>query len=162
MLGDEQKAWFKQQLLDAKGKYPVVFWVNTGPWIDEAGVGKDTWGGFTTERRELADFIAENDVTGLVMLAGDAHMLAADDGSNSDFSSAGGGGFPVLHAAPLDKRGGYKGGPYSEGYVAASGQFGFVTVEDVGGDSITVTFSGRNYEGEQVLAYSFTVPVTAN
>jgi hypothetical protein len=162
MLGEEQKAWFKQQLLDAKGKYPVIFWINSGPWIDEAAPGKDTWGGFTTERRELADFIAENEISGLAMLSGDAHMIAADDGTNSDFSSSGDGGFPVLHAGPLDKRGGVKGGPYSEGTSAASGQFGLITVEDSGGESVTVTFSGRNYKGDEVLSYTFTVPATAS
>jgi alkaline phosphatase D len=162
MLGEEQKAWFKQQLLDAKGKYPVIFWINSGPWIDQAAPGKDTWGGFTTERQELADFIAENDISGLAMLSGDAHMIAADDGTNSDFSSSGDGGFPVLHVGPLDRRGGVKGGPYSEGTSAVSGQFGLITVEDSGGESVTVTFSGRNYKGDEVLSYTFTVPASAS
>ncbi len=157
MLGDAQKAWFKQQLLDAQGVYPVIVWINSGPWIDAAGVGSDTWGGFTTERRELADFIAGNDIQGLLMLSGDAHSLAIDDGTNSDFSTDGGGGFPVFHAAPLDKHGGLKGGPYSEGTSADSGQFGLVDIEDDGGDTITVTLSGQNYQGEEVLRYQYTV-----
>jgi hypothetical protein len=158
MLGEAQKAWFKQQLLDANGEYPVIIWVNSGPWIDAAGVGKDTWGGFTTERRELADFIADNQIEGLLMLSGDAHMVAIDDGTHSDFSTKGGGGFPVLHAAPLDKRGSVKGGPYSEGTSAESGQFGLVTVDDDGGSTVTVTLSGRNYEGREIAGYTFTVP----
>jgi phosphodiesterase/alkaline phosphatase D-like protein len=158
MLGEEQKAWFKQQLLDAKGVYPVVVWVNSGPWIDEAGAGKDSWGGFTTERRELADFIVENDIQGVVMLSGDAHSVAIDDGTNSDFSTSGEGGFPVMHAAPLDKRGGTKGGPYSEGVFAASGQFGLMTVEDEGGPTVTVTLAARNYLGDEIVSYTYTVP----
>ncbi|HEX5166783.1 MAG TPA: metallophosphoesterase family protein, partial [Thermomicrobiales bacterium] len=81
MLGDAQTEWFKQQLLDARGRYPVIVWVNSGPWIDAAGAGKDTWGGFTTERRELANFIADNQIQGLLMVSGDAHSLAIDDGS---------------------------------------------------------------------------------
>jgi phosphodiesterase/alkaline phosphatase D-like protein len=157
MLGDAQKEWFKQQLLEANGRYPVIVWVNSGPWIDAAGAGKDTWGGFTTERRELADFIAANQIQGLLMVSGDAHALAIDDGTNSDFSTDGTGGFPVFHAAPLDKHAGLKGGPYSEGTSAASGQFGLVSIGDDGGDTITVTLSGQNYKGEEVLRYEYTV-----
>jgi hypothetical protein len=161
MLGDAQKAWFKQELLDARGRYPVIVWVNSGPWIDAAGEGKDTWGGFSTERRELADFITEQQISGLVMLSGDAHAIAIDDGTNSDFSTNGGGGFPVFHAAPLDKHGSVKGGPYSEGTSTRSGQFGIVTVDDTGGDSVTVTLSGRDYTGQELVGYRFTVPAGA-
>src|SRR5204863_5727021 len=38
MLGATQKAWFKKELLSAKGKYPLIFWVSTVPWIGNAGV----------------------------------------------------------------------------------------------------------------------------
>jgi phosphodiesterase/alkaline phosphatase D-like protein len=158
MLGEVQKTWLKQQLLDANETYPVIVWVSSGPWIDAAGTGKDSWGGFATERRELADFVAAHDIQGLVMLSGDAHMTAIDDGTNSDYSTGGGGGFPVMHAAPLDKRGGVKGGPYSEGTSADSGQFGLVTVDDDGGPAVTVSLSGRNYRGEEIMRYTFTVP----
>lgn len=159
MLGEAQKAWFKAQLLDANEQYPVIVWVNSGPWIDPAGVGKDTWGGFAAERRELSDFIVEHDIQGLVMLSGDAHAVAIDDGTHSDYSTNGGGGFPVMHAAPLDKHGGVKGGPYSEGVYAESGQFGLVTVTDDGGNAVTVTLSGRSYTGQELVSYTFTVVV---
>jgi hypothetical protein len=45
------------------------------------------------------------------------HALAADDGTNSDYSSAGmpPGGFPVLQSSPLANHGSTKGGPFSEG-----------------------------------------------
>lgn len=159
MLGAEQKEWFKSELLAAKGRYPLIVWVNADPWIDEAGPGKDTWGGYATERTELANFIAGNEITGLVMLSGDAHMLAIDDGTNSDYSDEGGAGFPVMHAAPLDRRGSVKGGPYSEGTYPESGQFGLMTVTDDGGGTIEVTWTGRNYQDEEVVGYSFRVPV---
>src|SRR5439155_5641939 len=38
MMGAKQKAWFKQELLSANGKYPLIFWVSTVPWIGQAGV----------------------------------------------------------------------------------------------------------------------------
>jgi phosphodiesterase/alkaline phosphatase D-like protein len=157
MLGVQQKEWLKSELLAARDRYPLIVWVNPDPWIDPAGAGKDTWGGYDTERREIADFIAENDITGVLMLSGDAHMLAIDDGTNSDFSASGGAGFPVFHAAALDKHGRVKGGPYSEGAYPGSGQFGLVQVDDDGGSEITVTFSGKNWKSEEIVGYSFTV-----
>jgi phosphodiesterase/alkaline phosphatase D-like protein len=159
MLGAEQKAWFKHELLAANGTFPVIVWVNTDPWIVPASEGGDGWGGYATERRELADFIADNDIRGLMMLSGDAHMLAIDDGTNSDYATNGGGGFPVFHAAALDRRGSLKGGPYSEGAHPGGGQFGLMTVNDTGGSTIEIVWSGRNWKGEEVISYSFTVRV---
>jgi hypothetical protein len=85
------------------------------------------------------------------MLGGDAHMVAIDDGSHAE------GGFPVMHAGALDRPGSKKGGPYSEGAVPGAGQFGLVTVLDDGGPTVRVELSGRNYKGEEILAYGFTV-----
>jgi phosphodiesterase/alkaline phosphatase D-like protein len=161
LLGARQKEWFKAELLAAKGRYPLIVWVNPVPWIDSAGAGKDNWGGYDTERREIADFIAENNIEGILMLSGDAHMLAIDDGTNSDYSASGGAGFPVFHAAALDRQGSSKGGPYSEGTHPGGGQFGFVTVEDDGGSEINVKLSGRNWKSEELIRYSFTVPAPA-
>lgn len=157
MLGADQLAWFKQLLLDANGAYPLIVWVNPDPWIAEAAPGADTWGGYATERRAIADFIADNNIEGLAMLSGDAHMLAIDDGTNSDYSSEGSGGFPVMHAAPLDKHSSLKGGPYSEGTSLASGQFGLMTVTD-NGTTVDVEWSGRNYKDEELLRYEFSLP----
>lgn len=157
MLGARQLDWFEQQLLAADGTYPLIIWVNSVPWISAGSPGGDDWGGYTAERARIADFLVANDIDGLVMLSGDAHMVAIDDGTNSDFSSAGTDGFPVLHAAALDRPGHVKGGPYSEGSYPGSGQFGVVEVIDDGGDEITVELSGRSYEDETLVSYRFSV-----
>lgn len=157
MLGAEQLAWLKRELLAAKDRYPVIVWVNADPWIDAAGEGKDSWGGYASERQEVADFIAERNIRGLVMLSGDAHMLAIDAGTNSDYSAAGGAGFPVMHAAALDRHGKVKGGPYSEGAFPGSGQFGLMTLTDDGGPNIEISWSGRNWKDEEVVGHAFTL-----
>jgi alkaline phosphatase D len=157
MLGEEQKDWFKQALLDANGTYPVIFWVNTQPWIVEQEGDAKGWGLYGTEREEIATFIAENQITGLSILSGDAHMLAIDDGSNNDYAQNGGASFPVFHAAALDRGGSEKGGPYSEGAYPGTGQFGLVTVQDDGGNEIEVIWSGRNEDNEEIVGYRFMV-----
>ncbi|MFQ5556976.1 MAG: alkaline phosphatase D family protein [Acidimicrobiales bacterium] len=159
MLGSQQRAWFERELLDADEKYPLIVWVNPVPWISESRPGADDWGGYATERAEIADFIADNDIDGLVMLAGDAHMVAIDDGTNSDYSTGGGAAFPVMHAAALDRPGEVKGGPYSEGAVPGGGQFGVLEVNDAGGSTIEVTLSGRDWRNAELISHRFTVPV---
>jgi hypothetical protein len=89
-------------------------------------------------------------------------MIAADDGTNSDYSTSGFGGFPVFHAAALDRHGSAKGGPYSEGSFPGGGQFGLITVTDTGGATIDVAFSGRTWENDEVVSYGFSVPAQSS
>lgn len=156
MLGSAQKEWFKQKLISLEGVYPLKVWVNTLPWIGTTG--DDGWHLYTNERRELANFIKDNGITGLCMVSGDAHMLAIDNGTNSDYATGGGAGFPVFHAAALDQSGSVKGGPYSHGAYPGRGQFGLMTVFDSGGAFITVEWRGLTSTNAQRVAYSFTVP----
>jgi hypothetical protein len=37
MLGAKQKEWFKQQLLEARDRHPLIFWVSSVPWIGTVG-----------------------------------------------------------------------------------------------------------------------------
>lgn len=196
MLGTAQKQWFKSELLAAKGKYPVVFWVSTVPWLGDQGTNyypvpighsgfahhrnlpplpisqgrvftfgasrpppEDHWSLFSTERREIADFVKENRITGLIIIHGDAHMLAADNGSNADYATGGGAPIPVIAAAPLDQGASIKGGPYSQGiYKAPRGEgcFGLVRVLEQPG-KIRVIYSGRNHLNFEKVALDFEV-----
>jgi phosphodiesterase/alkaline phosphatase D-like protein len=155
MLGERQKDWLKQELLAASGTYPVIVWVNSQPWISITGPDGDGWGPFATEREEIATFIVENGIGNLVMLSGDAHMLAIDDGTNNTYGPGGGAGFPVFHAAALDRDGSVKGGPYSEGTYPGPGHFGVMTVHDEGGDGVEITWSGQNKDGEELVRHRF-------
>lgn len=195
MMGDSQKAWFKQQLLDAKGKYPLICWMSSVPWLGVKGtnyypfikgddhgffpyslllksgsytnkvkpaVEEDHWCVFSTERREIADFVKTNQIHGLCILNGDSHMLAADDGSHGDFATQGGAPIPVMCAAPLDQTPSIKGGPYSQGIYRVKrdeGCYGLLDINDRG-DSIEVSFSGRNNKDEEKVSLRFSVPAT--
>jgi alkaline phosphatase D len=147
MMSAGQDAWLRAQLLDAKGKYPLVFWVSSVPWNGAASEA-DRWQGYPAHRTEIADFIKTNGITGVCVLAGDAHMVGIDDGTNSDFATGGGAPLRVFQAGPLANHGSYKGGPYSHGGNADSPpdgrlyHFGLVEVQD-DGRVITVHWSGR-------------------
>jgi len=153
VLGPEQLDWFLNELTASLEAYPVVVWVNSMPWITETEEDADHWGGYSFERARIAEVIARVGSEGLVMLAGDAHMLAIDDGSNSSFVSDGSGAFPVMQAAALDRNGSTKGGPYSEGTFPGGGQFGLMTIVD-NGDELLIELSGLDWTGTEIVSLS--------
>jgi len=154
MLGADQIQWLIDELISASQTHALVVWGNPVPWIVEPREGGDSWSGFPDERLRIADALASAGVDNLVMLSGDAHIVALDDGTNSDYSTDRVGGFPVLHAAALDRPGGAKGGPYTQGPVEGGGQYGLVQVDD-DGDTIAVTLSGHTWDGEILVEQTF-------
>ena len=156
LLGAAQEAWLIDEARAARTAGQLLVWVSPTPWIGAASPSSDTWAGFAEERRRVADALVGAGVDDMVMLAGDAHMLAIDDGTHSDYTTAGGGGFPVAHGSALDRRGSVQGGPYSEGTFPGGGQFGVMDVVDDGGRDITVILSGWNWRGERMIE----LPVT--
>jgi membrane-associated phospholipid phosphatase len=158
MLGQDQLDWLLTELRTSARTHAALIWVNAVPWIGEADPDADGWAGAATERRVVADAIADAGIDNLVMVSGDAHMVAVDDGTNSDYSTGGGAVFPVLHAAALDRPGNVKGGPYSHGAFPGAGQYGALEIDDDGGDEITVRLIGKNWEGETLVTHEH--PIT--
>ncbi len=162
MLGEEQRAWLLREITESSRTHAVVVWVSSAPWIIEESPDSDSWGGYATERQLVADALEAAGVNNLLMLAGDAHMLAIDDGSHNTFSASGEPSFPVFHAAPLDRPPGMKGGPYSEGQSAEPGQFGVVQVLDDGTD-VSVSLTGRSWNGSRLpVSWTWQVPDAAS
>lgn len=157
MLGPRQKAWFLEELRAAPADHALTVWINPVPWISADPDGDD-WNGYPEEREEIAEFIAGNGLAStLCMISGDAHMVALDDGTNSDYSRSGNGAFPILHAAALDRPGSLKGGPYSHGAFPGGGQFGHLAIDD-DGERIRATLTGRDWRDRILVEHSWTVP----
>lgn len=83
MLGARQLARL-QELVSAAADHAFVVWVDAVPWVAPDEPGRDDWGGYAAERRQIADTIAGAGIENLVMVSGDAHMVTADDGTNTD------------------------------------------------------------------------------
>jgi hypothetical protein len=142
MLGAGQVDWLVRELeTSAREAVPLLLWVNTVPWITSDG-DSEGWGQFADERRRLGERITALGLgPRIVMLSGDAHMLAFDDGRNNAH-----GGFVVAQAAPLDRFVRKKGGPYSHDPPdQRNGQFGVVRVTD-DGETLTARIEGHRYE----------------
>mmetsp|Transcript_9144 Transcript_9144/g.19779 ORF Transcript_9144/g.19779 Transcript_9144/m.19779 type:complete len:475 (-) Transcript_9144:60-1484(-) len=135
-LGDAQLAWFKEEMLESSKTHQLIFWVSTIPWV----TGHSKWGEFKAERNEIVAFLDKHGINKkLVMLSGDAHMVAVDDGSFSP------GGFPVFQAASLDAKPTCKGGPYSHGIFPGRGQYGWIDVKD-DGEMVCFVFHGMRVD----------------
>jgi phosphodiesterase/alkaline phosphatase D-like protein len=160
MLGKEQLEWLHGELREAAQHYPLVVLVNPVSWITKKTPGKsDGWELYNHERTAIADMIKESGLANrLIMLSGDGHMAAIDDGTNSNYASSHAPdekAFPVVHAAPLDRYPRIKGGPYSHGASAPYRwlrilkikQFGLMDLED-DGDRLQLQLSCRNADGK--------------
>jgi hypothetical protein len=155
LVEPETEAWLIDRITDPT--WPVVLWVSPTPWIGD-DTASDNWGAYGDQRRRIATAIGDR-CAHLLMVSGDAHMIAIDDGERTGYAGPGT-GFPVLHAAALDRKGSVKGGPFSHGKFPGGGQFGVVTVDDRGHE-IHIELSGRSWTGAEVVRHSFTVSVRA-
>ncbi|WP_367873934.1 alkaline phosphatase D family protein [Luteolibacter sp. Populi] len=141
MMGDAQKQWFKNQLLAARdAEVPLIVWMSGVPFI-QVGSVRDNWGSYATERTELLEFIRDQDIRNVVIISGDMHALAFDDG-RATATYVAGVRIPVFHAAALTRDGSEKGGPYSGGVSEGAGRYGIMDVSDNGSD-VSVTYTGR-------------------
>jgi phosphodiesterase/alkaline phosphatase D-like protein len=160
MLGKRQLEWLHEELLEAQQRYALVVLVNGVPWITRNSSGKEHgWEPYSHERTVVADMIKEAKlVNRLIMLSGDGHMVAIDDGTNSNYASDRAPdeeAFPVIQAAPLDRYPRIKGGPYSHGAFAPyrwlrilkARQFGLMELED-DGNRLQIQLSCRNADGK--------------
>lgn len=162
MLGPDQLAWFIDEVRQSSRDHALVVWANPTPWITETDSSEDDWSTHAPERQVIADALVEYGIDNLVMVSGDAHMLAIDDGTNSGYSENNNTGFPLLQAAALDRPGSSKGGPYSEGAFPGGGQFGLLEIEDDGGAVVHVELSGHDWEGNEIVSFRTSFEVSPN
>lgn len=149
-----QLQWVKDEITAAKAAGQIVVLGSPTPWIG-TGVNNDsdTWGAESNraaQRAEIGTHIRGLGMgNSIFLIAGDAHMLAYDDGTNNTYGTGGGPNFKVFHGAGLGRSGSNKGGPYSGGVqtsgtgTEAEGQYGEISIFDDGGDTIGVQWVGR-------------------
>lgn len=157
MMGAAQKAWFKSEIDAAQAAGQVVAWVNEIEWQYPTTAGDDPWGGYNTERTEIADYIKAAGMVGKVfIMAGNMHALAV--AYAADYATGGGCPIPVFQAAPLDHTSSLKPGPYDQSYYTGGtnmAAYGMLTVDD-DGTTCTITFQGYTADNVERVSYSFT------
>ncbi len=156
MLGRRQEAWLIDELIRASRTHSVVVWANPDPWVGPAKSGGDSWAGYPDDRERIAAALLDAGVDNLVMISGDAHMAALDDGTNTQYAPGGGKAFPLMHAAALDRPGNVKGGPYSGGAFPGAGQFGVIEIKDTGQGPVDVVLRAMRWDGREIVKGQFT------
>lgn len=159
VLGAAQKAWWKGQIDAAAAAGQAVAWVASFPWAAVVEAGADHWGGYHTERVELADYIKAAGLGRRVfVLSGDMHALAVHAGA--DYATGGGAPLPVLHAGPLSMLSSSKGGPYLAGPYPPAGtsqevqQYARLDLAD-DGTRMLARFHGYSADGTLRMEHSF-------
>ena len=116
------------------------------------------------ERTKLGDTVKSAGMVGsIVILSGDAHMCAFDNGTNHDFATGGGAPLPIIIGGALNAATSIKGGPYSGGtYTQSANQAAIIDVEDTGGATVGVTATMVRDAGIVMGAHnlSLTIPTT--
>jgi alkaline phosphatase D len=110
MLGSDQKVWLKERLKASTA--PFKFIITSVPFH---GSLADTWGGYRTERDEIAGFIRDEKIRGTIFLTGDYHL--ARDVSNRNT------GLREYMAGPIASFTQYQFSPESRAYNEKIGNF---------------------------------------
>jgi hypothetical protein len=158
LLGATQLAWLEAEI-DASTAEMFVIMCSV-PWVSTVG---DSWHDAQAERTAICDAIEAKGMTDRTLLIhGDAHMVAMDDGTNTDYTTAGlAAGPPLFCFAPLDRPNSTKGGPYSEGtFSSVTTQYGIVDITD---DGSTITVTGTGYRADtdaSLVTYSWQIDTT--
>ena len=159
LLGATQKTWFKNILSNSAGM--LIVWICPRWFGVPATAGADNWGGFTTERTELADYIKANCHGRVIVLSADLHAMGLDDGTNHDFATGAGEPLPTFQAAALDRGAATGGQTYSHGEYLNVGQFGTMSIADAGGATLDFTWRGFKADGgsasTQIATFTKTV-----
>lgn len=142
-----QHNWFKQQMFYARDQKLMAVWVNPLPW--NAAAHYENWAAYPAERTGIANFLRDSNIVNMMIISGDAHMLAIDDGKNADFSTGQNSPFryPIFHAGGVARGGSVKGGQFNAGgpfknTSLEQGHYGIVRVFDNGGDTICFSLEG--------------------
>jgi alkaline phosphatase D len=70
MIGAEQMQWLKERLLESKGTFRFIA---VGSQVLNLLDKGESWQRYPQERREILDFIAENNIKNVIFLTGDRH-----------------------------------------------------------------------------------------
>lgn len=72
MLGREQLEWLKNSLAESDAAFKVL--VSGSGWSTSKGEAGDAWSSHLSERNALFNFIAHENVSGVLLLSGDTHV----------------------------------------------------------------------------------------
>jgi len=132
----------------SKGTFKVI--VSSVPWAPGVKSGsKDTWDGFPDERDAVFQFIANNEINGVVLMSADRHrsdLRRIQNGESYDLYEMMSSRLTNTHVHPLVQNA--KGSDFVMGYNQEC-SFGLVQIDTTLADP-TLTYSIVNIDNEEV------------
>ena len=71
LLGSAQKSWLMNGLKESRAIFKVL--VSSTSWTEWKGPFQDSWGSFRSEREEIFNFVRDENISGVFLIAGDSH-----------------------------------------------------------------------------------------
>ncbi|MBM3302771.1 MAG: alkaline phosphatase D family protein, partial [Deltaproteobacteria bacterium] len=149
-----QLEWLKSGLLNSTATWKIVY----TPSVFNPTSGKnDSWASFQHERQDILDFVSANAITGVILVTGDMHFGAIDDGTNS--------GLPEMEVPSPDlpsalswyQTGTWSEGIYYEGLTVPSRGYGVLTFQT---DPDRVLLEVKDHEGQIRVSYALAIGPT--
>lgn len=157
MYGTDQIDWLEAELdTDA----PLIVWMPGSTWHGQTNDEVDWWASYKSERRSISEMFTRLDVTRrLLIVCADAHMLAYDDGTNTQYDPVAGTYGPrLVQCGKIDAGTVNIGGPYTIGPLNPSSQM-YCTVDVADdGTNVDVTVRGWSVSGTtetEIITESF-------
>ena len=155
-LAESQKDWLMAGLLASPARWKPI--VSSSAW--NPTVGKpDSWHGYVEEQNELAHFIQDNGISGVIFLSGDLHSGGAiDDGTNSYFPEL---SVPTTNISGQADCAGGDCGVWSEGLITGGDPSGYALVHvtsNGSGGTEEVVLQVRAEDGSLRLEHRISLP----
>jgi PhoD-like phosphatase len=159
IFSQAQEDWFTTQIADGVANHERIVWVSDVPWIATAAANQDTWGGYSTHRTAIANMLYSSGAyPKLLIVCGDAHMLAYDDGTNTNYRTGAPGGEKgpqLIQAGAVAAAGSVKGGPYSGGTSQGTTRYAVLDFNDNGtGVGLTADLKINTASWQNVTVFS--------
>ena len=90
MLGEKQRNWFKEELKNASGTWKVIgnqvifSPLDISPFGWGSPVNLDAWDGYPHERQDICQFMEDNQISNVIITAGDTHSSWAFEVPSND------------------------------------------------------------------------------
>jgi len=142
-----QLEWLKDGLLNSTATWKVI----ATPSVFNPTSGKDdSWASFQYERQHLLDFISSNHITGVILVAGDMHFGAIDDGSHSGLPEMEVPSPNVPYCLTWDNTGTWSEGVYYEGHDIPCLGYGVLTFQT---DPDQALLEVKDDQGQTVISH---------
>ena len=149
LLGEVQLAWLKEALLQSTAPFKVL--VSGMGWTEAKGPTQEAWSSYLSERNTLFDYIAQNNISGVVLLSGDTHIAELNA---IPWSDRGGYDLFELVSSPLAQECStswlnYRPIPRIRQVYAGGPNFGHITFDCTVTDPV-LTLTARNIYGQSI------------